>query len=134
MNSPMYETDQRTGGARAASAAHAWLWAIVTLGYLLPWAIAASRGVRNSGGIFWLNLLTGWTFIGWFVALVMAVQRHRIVPAPVFVQPASAARYATCRHCGQPISFADGVGWGHPHSQSDRCDEPAMTRAEPAPA
>ena len=81
-----YSTDQRHGAARAASATHAWIWALVTLGYLLPWAIAASRGLRNSSQIFWLNLLLGWSCIGWIVALVMALGRHQVVPQ-VIVAP-----------------------------------------------
>lgn len=85
-----YSTDQRTGAARAASATHAWIWAFVTVGYMFPWALAASRGLRNSAGIFWLNLLAGWTVIGWIAALIMAAGRHQVVappPQPAYYQP-----------------------------------------------
>lgn len=71
-----HHTDQRRGGARAASATHAWIWATVTLGYMLPWAIAAHRGARNSAQVFWIDLWLGWTGIGWVVALVMAFRPH----------------------------------------------------------
>lgn len=57
----------------------AWILTIVTAGYLLPWAIAATRGKANTGTIFWINLLLGWTFIGWIVALVMSLSSHQIV-------------------------------------------------------
>lgn len=70
-------TDQRRGGARLASSTWAWVGALCTLGYLLPWAVAASRGARNSAQVFWLNLLLGWTLVGWVVALVMAFRAHR---------------------------------------------------------
>jgi len=50
----------------------AWIAAVLTAGYLLPWAIAATRSMPNHGAIFVLNLLLGWTIIGWIVALVMA--------------------------------------------------------------
>jgi hypothetical protein len=40
--------------------------------YFLPWLISSSRQHHNQSGIFILNLLIGWTFIGWIVALVMA--------------------------------------------------------------
>jgi hypothetical protein len=52
--------------------------AIVTAGYMLPWAIAAVRDVRH-WSVFWVNLLLGWTIIGWIVALVMALRAQRLV-------------------------------------------------------
>lgn len=82
-------TDQRKGAARLASTTWAWVGAVCTLGYLLPWAVAATRGARNSAQVFWLNLLLGWTLVGWVVALVMAFRAHRaeyVIPAPP-VQP-----------------------------------------------
>ena len=60
----------------------AWIIAVCTLGYMLPWAIAATRGKANAGAIGWLNLLLGWTFIGWIVALVMACGAHAKMIAP----------------------------------------------------
>ena len=69
-------TDQR---ARPVSALVAWGAALLTLGYMLPWAIAATRGKSNHWAIFWLNLLLGWTFVGWVVALVMALNSHNVV-------------------------------------------------------
>jgi len=50
----------------------AWLIAIGTMGYMLPWAIAVSRGTTNQGSVAAVNLLLGWTIIGWFIALIMA--------------------------------------------------------------
>ena len=38
--------------------------------YFLPWIIAASRGHKNAVAIFMLNLLLGWTALGWIAALV----------------------------------------------------------------
>ena len=58
----------------------AWIVAILTLGYMLPWAIAATRGKINSGAIFWLNLLLGWTVVGWIIALVMSASAHQALP------------------------------------------------------
>ena len=29
-------------------------------------------------GVFWVNLLVGWTVIGWIVALVMALRAQRL--------------------------------------------------------
>lgn len=69
-------TDKSGKGGQATVA---WVLAVVTLGYMLPWAIAASRGKSNSGSIGWLNLLLGWTLIGWIIALVMACGKHQAV-------------------------------------------------------
>jgi hypothetical protein len=41
--------------------------------YFLPAIIAAARHTHNTIGILLLNLFLGWTGIGWFVALIMAV-------------------------------------------------------------
>lgn len=52
--------------------------AIATAGYMAPWAIAAVRDVRH-WGVFWLNLLLGWTIIGWIVALVLSLRSQRYI-------------------------------------------------------
>lgn len=48
--------------------------------YFLPYIIG--RNKRNSSSIFWLNLLLGWSLIGWVVALVWAVSKD---PEPVII-------------------------------------------------
>ena len=50
----------------------AWVIAVITFFYMLPWAIAATRGKSNQLAIGLVNFLLGWSFIGWIVALVMA--------------------------------------------------------------
>jgi hypothetical protein len=52
--------------------------AIATAAYMLPWAIAAVRDVRH-WGVFWINLLLGWTIIGWIWALVLSLRSQRLV-------------------------------------------------------
>ena len=52
--------------------------AILTAAYMLPWAIAAVRDVPH-WSVFWVNLLLGWTIVGWIIALVMALRRQRLV-------------------------------------------------------
>lgn len=51
--------------------------AILTAGYMLPWAIAAVRNLRSHVSVGLVNLLLGWTIIGWVVALVMSVRKLR---------------------------------------------------------
>lgn len=55
--------------------------AIITGLYMLPWAIATVRDVPH-WGVFWLNLLLGWTIIGWIIALVLALRAQRQVIVP----------------------------------------------------
>lgn len=59
--------------------------AVMVGSYFLPAFIAMVRKMPNVGGIVVINLLLGWTGIGWVIALVMAcVQVSR--PATVVVQ------------------------------------------------
>jgi len=48
---------------------------------MAPWAVAAVRDVPH-WLVFWINLLLGWTIIGWIVALVMALRAQRVVVRP----------------------------------------------------
>jgi hypothetical protein len=41
--------------------------------YVLPTIIAAVRRHRSILGILLVNILTGWTFIGWVIALVWSL-------------------------------------------------------------
>ena len=66
-----------------SSTAHlviAWIVAVLTVGYMLPWAIAATRNKSNTAAIALINLLLGWSLVGWVVALVMSVSSE---PQPV---------------------------------------------------
>lgn len=42
--------------------------------YFLPTIIAA-RSRNDTLVVFFVNLLTGWTVIGWFFALILALER-----------------------------------------------------------
>ncbi len=49
---------------------------IVVIGlavYFTPTIIAFARNHKNKAGIFLVNLLTGWTFLGWVGSLVWSV-------------------------------------------------------------
>jgi ABC-type transport system involved in cytochrome c biogenesis permease component len=48
---------------------------VATLLYLLPSFIAFSRGHNNRVAIAVLNVLVGWTFLGWVGALVWALTK-----------------------------------------------------------
>ena len=49
------------------------LLVIAALLYFVPWIIALLRRHQNAAAIFVLNLLLGWTFVGWVVALVWSM-------------------------------------------------------------
>jgi hypothetical protein len=42
--------------------------------YWIPTIVGAARHVPNMGSVVVINLFLGWTFIGWVVALAMAVR------------------------------------------------------------
>ena len=46
------------------------------VGYFLPTITAVIRTNHNKLAIFVLNLLFGWTFIGWAVALIWALTKQ----------------------------------------------------------
>jgi hypothetical protein len=79
--------------------------------YFLPSIVG--RNKRNVAAIFLLNLLVGWTVIGWIVALIWALS----VDTPV----SGAQAQPTCSICRTPIrpgqSFCPGCGsriaWPH---------------------
>jgi hypothetical protein len=62
--------------------------------YFLPTIIA--RDKADVMAIFIVNLLFGWTIIGWFVALIWACSAERYIP--VRAVPVSSGRF--CSQCG----------------------------------
>jgi len=65
-----------------------FLLLISVLLYLIPAIVASSKKKQNAGAIFALNLLLGWTVIGWVVALIWALTQD---PNPQQTPPASVA-------------------------------------------
>ena len=43
--------------------------------YMLPATLALLRGHRNRGAVVALNVLAGWTVIGWLIALIWSIRR-----------------------------------------------------------
>lgn len=73
--------------------------------YFLPAYLGRNRS--DFTAILVLNLLAGWTFIGWIIALVWALssgkQRQVAVPAPPVAPPQPAAGTSFfCSACGKP--------------------------------
>jgi hypothetical protein len=82
--------------------------------YFLPTLIGHKKA--NAGAIFVLNLLLGWTVIGWIVALVWALTVDAAQPATTIVVPpaASSSIKVYCSSCGRAIDsggrFCPGCG------------------------
>ena len=51
-----------------------FIYAVVIGLYFVPTFIAKSRGVKNLSQIFQVNLLLGWSLIGWLLALYWALK------------------------------------------------------------
>ena len=64
--------------------------------YFLPTLIG--RHKADAAGIFIVNLLFGWTVIGWFIALIWACAAERHVYVPAYAVPGSSGRF--CSQCG----------------------------------
>jgi hypothetical protein len=101
--------------------------------YFLPAIVAINRGHPNTTSIIVLDLLLGWTLVGWVIALVWAVGRikdedrdktppspglvkeaskpHSILDAPVVSawraadapEPAASPAMAKCPYCAEDI-------------------------------
>lgn len=79
--------------------------------YFIP-ALAASRKNRkNAMPIFVLNLLLGWTFIGWVIALVWAAKDDALVVAEQAVTSETNEHDPTqiCPHCAETVKAAAKV-------------------------
>lgn len=63
--------------------------------YFLPAIIA--RDKPDATAIFLVNLLFGWTIIGWFIALIWASAEARYIAVPAV--PVSSGRL--CSQCGR---------------------------------
>jgi T4 superinfection immunity protein len=49
------------------------LFILAAIFYFIPTVIACKRNAGHTGTIFLINLLFGWTVLGWIAALIWAV-------------------------------------------------------------
>src|SRR5215472_14372226 len=82
--------------------------------YFLPSMIAAKK--RNAAGIITLNLLLGWSVVGWIVSLVWALAAEKLeVSALEAVQLCPACRASVsvgqrfCHSCGTGLTWTSGI-------------------------
>ncbi len=60
--------------------------------YFLPTIVATARSHHNTLAIFILNLLTGWTILGWIIAIVWACTRAQ-PQQPIIIQQDFSEKY-----------------------------------------
>lgn len=126
---------------------------LITSAYFLPTIIAWARKVTNVGSVFVVNFFLGWTFVGWIVALAMAVKTrlppsssNQVVmvsssPTDVAVKTAEpkipksqtvhqfvpiVSSGKKCAHCEEPFT------WGTQFCM--KCGEPVISTAAERPA
>ncbi|TWT41096.1 hypothetical protein RAS1_37880 [Phycisphaerae bacterium RAS1] len=97
--------------------------ALVIIGlfvYFLPTIVAVHRNHYNTTAIFALNLLLGWSFVGWVVALVWSLT----APPPAYP-----------REIGAPLSPASGRVASELDALRERASAPAppASRTRPIP-
>jgi hypothetical protein len=83
----------------------------VVLGlYFLPSFVAGHRRHPSGGAVIILNLLLGWTLLGWVVALVWAMTGEAGSAVPPTKCPHCAelikAEAKVCKHCGRDLPAA----------------------------
>jgi hypothetical protein len=80
-----------------------WTIIIVCLvPYFLPTIIAMMRNSPNAGGIFAVNFLLGWTFIGWVACLIWSLAETRTT---VIVNNAPSQNYPPSPNYPPPPSY-----------------------------
>jgi predicted membrane protein len=47
--------------------------------YFIPTFVARSRGHKDLGAIFFINLFIGWTLLGWLICLIWAMSGENVV-------------------------------------------------------
>src|SRR6266568_471429 len=79
--------------------------------YVLPLIIGCLRRVPDAGAVAVINILLGWTLVGWAVALAMALRSVRSVsPLVHVVQNMPSARPGPAAGPAQPPGWAGRLG------------------------
>ena len=88
-----------------------FLIGISLLTYFLPTIIALVRKKTNFMPILLVNLLLGWTFVGWVVALVWAfsTQAVDVIQAGRSLYPVSDRQGRLCSGCGRAVLLHNSV-------------------------
>lgn len=85
---------------------------IILTVYFIPAAVASSRKHKNTGAIFALNLLLGWTLLGWAIAMIWACTANVAaadIKQALTPQPPSVENVTRCAICNKKIPAADFI-------------------------
>lgn len=74
--------------------------------YFLPTFVASNRKHVNGTSIFLVNLLLGWTFLGWVIALVWASSANTEKPTDKALGASAVPGDRTCPFCAETIKAA----------------------------
>lgn len=115
---------------RPSSTSHiviAWVLAVLTGFYMLPWAIAATRNHQSVVSIAVVNFFLGWTGIGWILTLIWAC-----LGVQTRAQVSSVAAFGNYGYPQQvpPAQPIPGIT-SHPASNADWPQQTALPRGNP---
>lgn len=99
---------------------------ILIIPYFVPTIIAIARGKSNAVSIFLLNLLLGWTFVGWVVSLVWACTSNK--PKAVVINNHNHVNQST--HKPNPPSSTLDEKLNHIQKLKTLLDSGALSQAE----
>ena len=93
--------------------------------YLIPTIVAVTRRPVHMAGAIVVNILLGWSFIGWIVALVLALgSKQYNQPYPYYAQPGGYQQPGMYQQGGYQQQYAMPPGhvptppaWGTPSVQ-----------------
>lgn len=66
-------------------------FAVLAIVYFIPTAVAVSRGHHQMPAIVAMNILLGWTLLGWIAALIWALTAVRQPVQVMYARPTPAA-------------------------------------------
>ncbi|AYN26712.1 superinfection immunity protein [Buttiauxella sp. 3AFRM03] len=77
--------------------------AILFVSYFIPSVVAAVRDHKYMGAVMALNILLGWTFLGWVVALVWSMMGKNENNQMTIINNGDAIKIVKCNHCGEGV-------------------------------
>ena len=90
--------------------------ALIIVVYFVPALIAKQRDTENVEAIFLVNLVFGWTMLGWIAALLWAIFEKLKVKSAIDSSAPTA-------DAAQTKAFSDAMRWGRRFEKSPDADK-----------